>query len=540
MTKKTIEFEIKSSVGKVAKDTGKLADNSKRAAKEVKKTGDNAADSAKDFRLMGVSINSLKGGFKSAKLGAKAMFGTIKAGMISTGIGALIVLFGSLMTYMLNTEEGMRKLTRVFKQFSSGVNVIKDRISAFGKVVSNVFNKSLEETINDTKKAFAGTADEIAREVKLAGELSDALDVVKDKTLDIRKKTAETRLETEKYKKAAEDTTLTLKERLDFAEKAYKLEADLVKDRLAVADEEIRIQTELNNMSNSMYHDEELLIELIEKRNGIELESTTKSIELQNKKNALKLAENAIIQKNIDDEQARIDQELEDADKLKEEKLQKEQDYLNKMADIYSQAEATMDEKNANALLAAEEARHQTVLSQIDAMKLEEAEKVALKLAAGEVNVMNQESLANMEKQIAKEKNQAIQFASMDLAKALIGLAGENKMLASASVVIDTAKGVMKAYGQGGVLGGIGAAVVIAQGIKSLKDINATPIQASGGGNISSVISNVQAAPPSPSMSGRFNLNNKAKQEPIEAYVVTDKITKSQSQLGEIRKRATI
>ena len=128
----------------------------------------------------------------------------------------------------------------------------------------------------------------------------------------------------------------------------------------------------------------------------------------------------------------------------------------------------------------------------------------------------------------------------MDLAKALISLAGENKMLASASVVIDTAKGVMKAYGQGGVLGGIGAAVVIAQGIKSLKDINATPIQASGGGNISSVISNVQAAPPSPSMSGRFNLNNKAKQEPIEAYVVTDKITKSQSQLGEIRKRATI
>ena len=41
-------------------------------------------------------------------------------------------------------------------------------------------------------------------------------------------------------------------------------------------------------------------------------------------------------------------------------------------------------------------------------------------------------------------------------------------------------------------------------------------------------------------MSGAFELGGGVKPEPLEAYVITDKMTSSQNQLANIRRRATI
>ena len=79
-----IEAEVKSNIGDVSKET-------KNAAGE--------------FKILGVSLNGVKAGFASAAVTAKGMFGTIKAGLISTGIGAFVVLIGSLASYFTNTKE---------------------------------------------------------------------------------------------------------------------------------------------------------------------------------------------------------------------------------------------------------------------------------------------------------------------------------------------------------------------------------------------------------------------------------------------------
>ena len=71
-----IEAEVKSNVGQVGKDAG---------------------GAASQFKVMGVSLQGVKAGFVSAATSAKAMFGSIKAGLISTGIGAFVVLIGSLL-----------------------------------------------------------------------------------------------------------------------------------------------------------------------------------------------------------------------------------------------------------------------------------------------------------------------------------------------------------------------------------------------------------------------------------------------------------
>ena len=80
-----LEAEVKSNIGEVSKDAEGLAG---------------------ELRIMGVSLNDVKQGFSSMAGVAKKSFATIKAGMISTGIGALLVAFGSLVAFFTKTEKG--------------------------------------------------------------------------------------------------------------------------------------------------------------------------------------------------------------------------------------------------------------------------------------------------------------------------------------------------------------------------------------------------------------------------------------------------
>ena len=75
-----------------------LTNQQKNATKEVKKfsgaqKGSNkeTQDGIGNFRVMGVSLNGIKKGFSQVIPMAKSMFGTIRAGIMSTGIGALVV-----------------------------------------------------------------------------------------------------------------------------------------------------------------------------------------------------------------------------------------------------------------------------------------------------------------------------------------------------------------------------------------------------------------------------------------------------------------
>jgi len=84
MAKETIELEVKSNVGEVSKD---------------------AAGLASEFKIMGVSLNSVKAGLVSVGKTAKTMFATMKAGIMSTGIGALLIAVTALISYFKIQKE---------------------------------------------------------------------------------------------------------------------------------------------------------------------------------------------------------------------------------------------------------------------------------------------------------------------------------------------------------------------------------------------------------------------------------------------------
>tara|TARA_R110002020_G_scaffold120274_4_gene274199 strand:+ start:6000 stop:7853 length:1854 start_codon:yes stop_codon:yes gene_type:complete len=123
-----------------------------------------------------------------------------------------------------------------------------------------------------------------------------------------------------------------------------------------------------------------------------------------------------------------------------------------------------------------------------------------------------------------------------NLAGAVASLAGDNKELAAASAIIDTYVGANKAFAQGGVVGYVGAAAVIASGLANVKKIYETDIPgADGGGSVPDV-----QTPTPQMMGGTFELSDPTSQQPIQAYVVSDNITDSQDGLAIIRRRATI
>jgi hypothetical protein len=93
--KVVIQAEVKSNVGQVGKD---------------------ASQAAGEFKILGVSLNSVKAGFVTVGKQAKLMFGSIKAGLISTGIGAFIVAIGSLVSYFTNTKRGADLLLQKWRK----------------------------------------------------------------------------------------------------------------------------------------------------------------------------------------------------------------------------------------------------------------------------------------------------------------------------------------------------------------------------------------------------------------------------------------
>ena len=139
MAKEVLELTVKSNIGEVTKGTKELTNEASSAVGE--------------FRFMGVSLNGVKKAFASAAVTAKGMFGSIKAGLISSGIGAFVVLVGSLIAYFKSTKDGAEKLERAMAGFGAVVSVITDRLSTFGEVIVSAFENP-QQAVKDLWEAI--------------------------------------------------------------------------------------------------------------------------------------------------------------------------------------------------------------------------------------------------------------------------------------------------------------------------------------------------------------------------------------------------
>ena len=284
-----LELEVKSNIGEATSDAKGLAS---------------------EFQFMGVSLNSLNAGFASMAKVAKTSFATVRAGMISTGIGALVVGIGSLVAWFTKTKQGAEALTRVFTGISAAVNVIVDRISKFGGAIAKLFSGDIRGGFKEMQGTLSGIGDEMAREIQLAIQLEAQLQKLVDRERDLNVETAQRRAEIEELKMVAEDVTKSEEERLDAAERAFDMENDLLQARVANAEEAVQIQQQQMAFSQNMADDLDKLAQKEIDLANIRQESATKQIELNNKINAIKAQteakEKAAYQRWVQRENTRI------------------------------------------------------------------------------------------------------------------------------------------------------------------------------------------------------------------------------------------
>ena len=520
MADENININVKSNIGDVSKDAG---------------------NAASEFKVMGVSLNGVKRGFASAAVTAKGMFGSIKAGLISTGVGAFLVLIGSLLAYFTKTKKGAEMLERALAGFGAVVSVITDRLSTFGEIIVSAFEdpqqaimdlweaiktnllnrvqgmidafgfvgKAVESALDfdwdGMKENAAGFTEsmvqvatgvddltgkmaegfkelgkEINNDVDAAMRLKGLTQQLKDEEREFNKVRAQTRQEIQKARLDALDESKTAEERLAALQTANELELKTTEDVLEMQRRKIQIQKETMALSENMAED---LDELATLEVGL-IDLQTSSFQTQ---------------KRLATEMETLTNEIAANKKAKQ---KEEADAIKKAADEeIKEAERVAKEK-------------ETITKAVESFK-----EATIKQGFG----------------------------------AAAAMAGENtalsKGVAAAQVIYNTQQGIMAAMGATSVADKLlpyplilaNAIATGVMGATALSKIMSTNPTSGGGGGGGSVSPPATPATPAPQMmSGAFDLSGGLEPEPTRAYVVTDEMTNSQNQLANIRRRATI
>lgn len=265
-----------------------LTDQQRELTKAQKENGDTLLNDIKNYKVFGVSINGISKGFKKLIPVARAAFASIKAGMISTGIGALIVAFGSLVAWFTQTKAGAQALEKVFAAVGAAVKVFIDRIISWGKLLLDVVTLDFKGMAANAKAAFMGVGDELQREITLALQLKADLHALADAERELNVETAQRRAEIEELKLKSQDLTLTEAERLEALEQAGNIEKKLMADRVANAEEAVRIQQQQMTMSDNMKADLDALAQKEIDLANIKRESARMQTTLVTKANRIK------------------------------------------------------------------------------------------------------------------------------------------------------------------------------------------------------------------------------------------------------------
>ena len=525
-----INIKVKSDIGNVSKD---------------------ASNAATEFKVMGVSLNGVKKAFAGAAVTAKGMFGSIRAGMISTGIGAFVVAIGSLVSYFTNTKRGADKLERAMAGLGAVVDVLTDRFSELGGIILDTFQdpmpalksfgKGLIKLLRDPTGATidmfvkAGLAindfkEEIVEETAAMTALKQRTQELRDADMEFMIQKAKTRQEIERARLIAEDETKSAEERLTNLKKALELEEKTTNRELELARERMEIQKQEMALSENLVEDEQKLAEL---KTAI-IEKETASIKMRRR---VVTEVNALEREILAEEKSRAKDKEDLNDGLNEQILS-----ATALLDSFYESQLSAIDKQKNAIIdkyfAIIEAEEEGSATRLELEKNLQSELDAVGKKAAEKKVKWSE--------MTEKQQLGIMSSTAGNMATILGEETEaGKAFAVTQATIDTFASAQAAFKSmagipyvGPALGAIAAAAAVAGGIANIKAIQgASSSGPSGGGGGGGA----RAQAPAPQMmSGAFDISGGIKPEPVKAFVVTDEMTSSQDQLANIRRRATI
>lgn len=270
-----------------------------------------------DYKLNSAATTQMSGAQKAAAVSSNLLSAglkILKIALISTGIGAIVVLLGSLVAYMTKTQKGTEFLSNAMAGLGAAINVIIDRVAKFGGALVKVFSGDFKGAAQDMKATFAGIGDELQREIKLAYELNDISQQLEKQEVMLNMQRAASRKEIERLKMISDDTTKSAKERIAAAKQASEMEQADMKQQIELGERKLanilgqkEVTQEVRDMldavskgamsaddaisrlglSESTVSDLKDFADMFQNVVDKQRESYTKQIELQNKTNSI-------------------------------------------------------------------------------------------------------------------------------------------------------------------------------------------------------------------------------------------------------------
>jgi len=209
----------------------------------------------------------------ATRTGIKVMKG-FKAALAATGIGALLLALGGLVSFFTKTQRGADKVSEAMAGISAGFDVLIDRLSGTGEALSLIFSGEFSKGFDLLKEQFKGVTEEIKKEAAAARDLEKAYQELEKRRIGFIVEEARLIREIEELKTKAEAAELgNTEEAIRLNQEAIKITEELTKRRLEFAEEEARITSAQVALGESTNEDLRKEAEAIAERDRVREES---------------------------------------------------------------------------------------------------------------------------------------------------------------------------------------------------------------------------------------------------------------------------
>ena len=383
-------------------------------------------------------------------------------------IGLLIIAITAIIKWLTGSEEGMDKLAIVMAKVSAVVNVVTDRLIQLGGALVKFLSGDFSGGIDGINNSFAGMGDEMSREIDLAVDLAERLDILDDLNLALRIRLSEQENVIKNLIIQSRNRSLSEEQRMKLLVEAAALEKRLTGERIALRVAEINAITDEIQLRNSQFQS-------AQRAN----ESTIEYAKRIAADNRILLADREKIADQLDQYNGLLDNQANI-----QEKIQVQQDAISdKIAENLREAEA-LERANQRAqsvsatpgddpLIDAFETRANVITNIEDRLQ---ADLKKRRDAAALEEIQRAKASAALLEQKEREKLGIIQNTIGQAASLFEEDSEAYKGLATAQALINTYLAATAALASGSkinpVFGIISAAIAVANGLASVSKIN--------------------------------------------------------------------
>ena len=175
------------------------------------------------------------GGLKTAFDAVKASLVGVRIALVATGIGAFVVLVGTLVAYFANTEKGAQSLRVAMAGLGAVVSNLVDGWLGFVKAVGSFLTLDFKGGIANIKQSFDSFTVGLVNNTAAAVNNAKALNAVEVAEGDLTVARAKANMKITEARLIADDLTKSTEERIEAVKRAAKIEEEVAKEELRIA-----------------------------------------------------------------------------------------------------------------------------------------------------------------------------------------------------------------------------------------------------------------------------------------------------------------